>query len=467
MLNEGTSTWNLSDTPVGKYIADFLVFLILYYGFVPLSVYITMEIVNLFHSFSINWDEQMYHLETNTPANTRTAALAEDLGQIEYIFSDKTGTLTQNVMVFRVCTTAPTAEEDVGTTYGIAATSSGEAALKAAAAAADGVDGEIPATAAAALAASLDAEETKAPMTREEKRAKRRAAAALQSDSSGICDGGACRAWARTPFCSCIEDKLEELGWMLAQKRLGAGGAVPRLEETDVPVVNPAMLAKLKAGATGPVRDIVECLAVCHTVMPKLHADGSMTYKAESPDEGALVNMAKFHGLKLVGRTQKDIILEENGQELRWRVEAINEFTSARKCMSMLAKAPDGRYVLWVKGADSVMLAMNDAAAGPHAAKVRSWLEPELDRFAAAGLRTLILGKRELSVADAKAWLESFKVAEAADDRDAALKRAAAAIEVGVELVGATGAFSFIYRYILRESCSQFDSLPLTYLTIV
>ena len=126
MLNEGTSTWNLSDTPVGKYIADFLVFLILYYGFVPLSVYITMEIVNLFHSFSINWDEQMYHLETNTPANTRTAALAEDLGQIEYIFSDKTGTLTQNVMVFRVCTTAPTAEEDVGTTYGIAATSSGE-----------------------------------------------------------------------------------------------------------------------------------------------------------------------------------------------------------------------------------------------------------------------------------------------------------------------------------------------------
>ena len=82
MLNEGTSTWNLSDSAVGKYIADFLVFLILYYGFVPLSVYITMEIVNLFHSFSINWDEQMYHLETNTPANTRTAALAEDLGQV-------------------------------------------------------------------------------------------------------------------------------------------------------------------------------------------------------------------------------------------------------------------------------------------------------------------------------------------------------------------------------------------------
>ena len=159
-------------------------------------------------------------------------------------------------MVFRVCTTAPTAEEEVGTTYGIAATSSGEAAAAAAAA----EDGEIPATAAAALASSLDADgRPKAPLTRDEKRAKHRAAAALQSDSSGLCDGGVCRAWARTPFCSCIEDKMENLGWMMAQKRLGAGGAVPPPEGADIPVVDPAMIAKLEAGTKGPVRDIGEC----------------------------------------------------------------------------------------------------------------------------------------------------------------------------------------------------------------
>ena len=460
-LKEGTMDWNLSDTSPGKFLADFLVFLILYYGFVPLSVYITMEIVNLFHSFSINWDELMYHEETNTPANTRTAALAEDLGQIEYIFSDKTGTLTQNVMVFRVCTTAPTPEEEVGVTYGIPTTSSGEAALLAkaeaeaeAAAKEGGADGVIDVSGstkekeaesaeviaakeaeAAAVAAIFDDGPSMSP---EEARKRKRAAAALQADSAGCCDGGLCRAWARTPFCSCIEDKMEEVGWMMAKKKLGASPFVAKIAEHDRPVVDAGLLAKLEGGAKGSARDIVECLAVCHTVMPK-KVNGDVIYEAESPDEGALVNMARYHGWKLTGRTQKEIILDVQGHEERWTVEAINEFSSARKCMSMLCSAPDGRYVLWVKGADSVMLAMNDAGAGPNADKVREWLVPELDRFAAAGLRTLILGKRELSKEDAEAWLVEFHVAEASDDRDNALKAAARSIETGVQLVGATG----------------------------
>lgn len=54
-------------------------------------------------SFLINWDEKMYHVKTKTSAKARTTTLNEELGQIQYIFSDKTGTLTQNIMTFNKC----------------------------------------------------------------------------------------------------------------------------------------------------------------------------------------------------------------------------------------------------------------------------------------------------------------------------------------------------------------------------
>jgi len=45
----------------------------------------------------------MYYSVTDTPAMARTSNLNEELGQVKYIFSDKTGTLTQNFMEFRMC----------------------------------------------------------------------------------------------------------------------------------------------------------------------------------------------------------------------------------------------------------------------------------------------------------------------------------------------------------------------------
>uniref|UniRef100_A0A8B9QGV1 Phospholipid-transporting ATPase n=1 Tax=Apteryx owenii TaxID=8824 RepID=A0A8B9QGV1_APTOW len=70
---------------------------------VPISLYVSVEIIRLGNSFYIDWDRKMYYPVNDTPAQARTTTLNEELGQIKYIFSDKTGTLTQNIMCFNKC----------------------------------------------------------------------------------------------------------------------------------------------------------------------------------------------------------------------------------------------------------------------------------------------------------------------------------------------------------------------------
>ncbi|AWP08276.1 Phospholipid-translocating ATPase [Scophthalmus maximus] len=70
---------------------------------VPISLYVSVEVLRLGHSYFINWDRKMYHRQTDTAAEARTTTLNEELGQVEFVFSDKTGTLTQNIMVFSKC----------------------------------------------------------------------------------------------------------------------------------------------------------------------------------------------------------------------------------------------------------------------------------------------------------------------------------------------------------------------------
>ncbi|WAQ97991.1 AT8A1-like protein [Mya arenaria] len=67
---------------------------------------VTLEMVKFIQAIFINWDMDMYCEETDTPAMARTSNLNEELGQIKYIFSDKTGTLTRNMMSFRKCSVA-------------------------------------------------------------------------------------------------------------------------------------------------------------------------------------------------------------------------------------------------------------------------------------------------------------------------------------------------------------------------
>eukprot|EP01038_Epipyxis_sp_PR26KG_P006476 gene6476-8908_t len=81
----------------------FFSFLILYSGFIPISLYVTVDICNLFLAYFIDNDIQLYHQESDTPATARVSNMNSDLGMVEYLFSDKTGTLTDNVLRFCRC----------------------------------------------------------------------------------------------------------------------------------------------------------------------------------------------------------------------------------------------------------------------------------------------------------------------------------------------------------------------------
>jgi phospholipid-translocating ATPase len=135
-------------------------------------------------------------------------------------------------------------------------------------------------------------------------------------------------------------------------------------------------------------------LSLCHTVLTAEDPETRrITYKAQSPDEAALVQAAADVGFKFLGRDHDVLSLRSPSSEEVEKYELLNilEFTSARKRMSVVVRRVDGddhRLFLMTKGADNVIFERLKPGVDED---IREETERHLSQFANEGLRTLTL----------------------------------------------------------------------------
>jgi phospholipid-transporting ATPase len=92
---------NLSSSPgFVEFIVQYLTYWVAYSHLIPISLYVVLEMIKLAQAKLIAKDEMLNDKETGYSL-CRNSDLIEEMGQVEFVFSDKTGTLTCNIMEFK------------------------------------------------------------------------------------------------------------------------------------------------------------------------------------------------------------------------------------------------------------------------------------------------------------------------------------------------------------------------------
>ncbi|KAG2393729.1 hypothetical protein C9374_007260 [Naegleria lovaniensis] len=184
------------------------------------------------------------------------------------------------------------------------------------------------------------------------------------------------------------------------------------------------------------LREFLLCLSLNHSVIPERDPKNhdNIVYDGPSSDEIALLECARNNGFKVLQRTNAGILLEEMGEKKFYDIMATFEFSSDRKRMSVVVKHPDGKYVCYSKGADTVMIKRSRARK-----HFVNDLKIALESFSMKGLRTLACSRRELSEEDFNVWFESYtKATLSTKNREKLLAHSAADMEIDLQLIGCT-----------------------------
>ncbi|KAI1645875.1 phospholipid-translocating P-type ATPase [Daldinia loculata] len=375
--SDASTAWfdygSVGGTPGMTGFITFWAALIVFQNFVPISLYISLEIVRTLQAIFIYSDVEMYYEKIDYPCVPKSWNISDDLGQIEYIFSDKTGTLTQNVMEFKKATIN-------GQPYGEAYTEAQAGMQKRL-----GID-----------------------VVKEAARARAQIAAGKAHAVEGLRK---------------IHDN-------------------PYLHEEDMTFIAPDFVDDLRGESGEEQKEanahFMLALALCHTVIAD-HIPGDppkIEYKAQSPDEAALVATARDMGFTVLGHTADGIRVNVMGEEIHYQILNTIEFNSSRKRMSAIVKMPDGRIILFCKGADSIIYSRLKRG---EQAELRKTTAEHLEMFAREGLRTLCIAERVLSEQEYLEWRkEHDKASTAMHDREEKLEEVADKIEQELTLLGGT-----------------------------
>ncbi|CAG8460212.1 3021_t:CDS:2 [Paraglomus occultum] len=358
------------DDEPGSAFLTFWASLILFQNIVPISLYVSIEMVKTVQAYFIHSDIEMYYEKLDLPCVPKTWNISDDLGQIEYIFSDKTGTLTQNVMEFKKCTIN-------GVTYGL---------------------GETDATRGAKLQEKSDSE----------------------SNANDEID---------------LEN---EKALMLAEMSKLYDN---RYMSSNFTFIDSRVMVDLSSDTqqSRAIQDFFSALALCHTVLAERSDENNsfaLEYKAQSPDEAALLGAARDVGFVFIDRVQDTMIIDVMGERKEFTLLHVLEFNSTRKRMSVIVRPPEGGVVLLCKGADSVIYERLEKG---RQSKLREDTLADLEVFANEGLRTLCIAYRVVPEEEYNTWSKKYAEATSTvNDREEKIAEAYELIEHSLTLMGGT-----------------------------